>query len=94
MAQLSVSKAWDETRGIFVRDGSLLTAVALALLVLPQIIVGLVTVPGAGAATPAGRLVWLVAALVGVVGQIAIVRLALGHTTVGDAIGHGARRFL
>jgi hypothetical protein len=94
MAKLSVSKAWDDTRGIFARDGSLLTAVALALLVLPQIIVGLVAVPGSGSITPVARLVWIAAALIGVLGQIAIVRLALGHTTVGDAIEHGARRFL
>lgn len=94
MAKLSVSKAWDDTREIFARDGSLMTAVALALLVLPQIIVGLATVPGSGAMSVAGRVVWIAAALIGVVGQLAIVRLALGHTTVGAAIGHGARRFL
>jgi len=94
MAQLSVSKAWDDTREIFARDGSLIIAVALALFVLPQIIVGLITVPGSGVMSVTGRIVWIAAALIGVIGQLAIVRLALGHTTVGDAIAHGARRFL
>jgi len=94
MAQLSLSKAWDETRAIFARDGGLLIAVALAMLVLPETVVGLMT-PGGSSMTVVGRCVWLVGALIGIVGQIALVRLALGpSTTVGHAIGHGARRFL
>src|SRR6476659_767716 len=94
MAQLSLSRAWDETRAIFARDGGLLIAVALAMLVLPETVVGLMT-PGGSSMTVVGRCVWLVGALIGIVGQIALVRLALGpSTTVGHAIGHGARRFL
>jgi len=94
MAQLSLSSAWDETRAIFARDGGLLIAVALAMLVLPETVVGLIT-PGGSAMSLLGRCVWLIGALVGLIGQIALVRLALGpSTTVGQAIGHGARRFL
>ena len=91
--RLSLSKAWDECRRIFARDGGLLTAIALALLVLPQILTGVVA-PAEGSPSLAGRIIGLIAALVSVIGQLAIVRLALGpSTTVGQAIAHGARRF-
>ena len=92
MTRLSLSKAWEESRQIFKKDGGLLSAVALALLVLPQIVAGVVA-PGEEPSI-AGRLVGMLAALIGVVGQLAIVRLALGpSTTVAQAIGHGIRRF-
>lgn len=95
MAQLSLSRAWEETRGIFAHDGALLVSVALALLVLPATIVGLINPPGAGVTTLIGRIIWIVGGLVTLIGQIAIVRLALGpSTTVGQAIAHGGRRFL
>lgn len=95
MAQLSLSRAWDETRAIFAHDGALLISVALALLVLPGTIVGLVNPPGIGTATMIGRIVWIAGGLTSLIGQIAIVRLALGpSTTVGQAITHGGRRFL
>lgn len=91
---LSLSKAWDECRRIFARDGKLLTAIALALLVLPQIVTSVVSPPMHSAPSMAGRIIGLGAALIGVIGQLAIVRLALGpSTTVADAIRHGARRF-
>ncbi|MEO7277895.1 MAG: hypothetical protein ABIW33_07730, partial [Sphingomicrobium sp.] len=94
MARLSISQAWDETKRIFIRDGSLLTAVAGALLVLPNVIAGLVTPATDPASSSEGRVLTLIALFVGVVGQLAIVRLALGpSTTVGQAIGHGFRRF-
>src|SRR6476661_7254417 len=95
MAQLSLSRAWDDTRAIFAHDGALLVSVALALLVLPETIVGLINPPVAGTATLPGRIVWMVGGLISLIGQIAIVRLALGpSTTVGQAIAHGGRRFL
>jgi hypothetical protein len=95
MAQLSLSRAWDDTRDIFSRDGALLVSVALALFVLPETIVGLINPPVGGTTTLTGRLVWLAGALIGLIGQLAMVRLALGpSTTVGQAIAHGARRFL
>lgn len=95
--RLSISRAWDETREIFQRDGGLLVSVALALIVLPSIIVTIVAPAGTSAATsPSGmvQLLRLIDGLIGFVGQLAIIRLTLGPaTTVGAAIGHGARRF-
>ena len=92
--QLSLSKAWEECRRIFARDGSLLTAIALALLVLPQIVTGVVTPAMHAEPSLGGRIVELLAALTGVIGQLAIIRLALGpSTTVAEAIRHGMRRF-
>ena len=38
---LSISKAWDETKAILVRDGRLIGAVALALFVLPGLVLDL-----------------------------------------------------
>ena len=95
MPQLSISRAWEESRAIFTRDGGLLTAVALALLVLPATVAGLISPPFGGSATYLGRVVSIIAGCIGLAGQLAIVRLALGpSTTVGQAIQHGVRRFL
>lgn len=94
MPRLSLSIAWEEAKRILGRDGGLLTAVALALLVLPELVAGLASPTIEVEPTAFGRLVSLLAALIGVIGQLAIIRLALGpSTTVGDAIRHGARRF-
>ena len=96
MARLSISKAWDETRAILARDGKLLVSVALALIVLPAAILGLLSPPLATEA-PAGwiQVLSLVIALVGIAGQIAVIRLALAsQTVVKDAIAHGFRRLL
>ena len=96
MAGLSISKAWDETRAILARDGKLLVSVALALIVLPAAILGLLNPPLAGD-RPAGwiQAVSLVVALVGIAGQIAIIRLALASpTVVGEAIGYAFKRLL
>ena len=97
-ANLSISRAWDETREIFGRDGKLIIAVGLALIVLPQAVAGLVAPAGsaAGAGKPSGivQLMMLAVFLLSLWGQLSIVRLALGpSTTVGDAIQHGLRRF-
>jgi hypothetical protein len=92
--RLSLSKAWEESRRIFLSDGGLLIAVALGLLVLPQIIAGVVAPPTQAETTGIGRIATLAAALIGVIGQLAVVRLALGpSTSVGQAIAHGGRRF-
>ena len=94
MTRLSLSKAWDESRRIFASEGRLLIAVALGFLVLPEIVAGLIAPPVEGAQSPLGRIVTVCAALVGIIGQLAIIRLAIGPSlTVGQAIGHGARRF-
>lgn len=96
MAGLSISRAWDEAKQVIARDGSLLTTIALALFVLPGVVSEVAT-PEA----PAGELpklgYWtiltVIALLVSLVGQLAVIRLAIGsRLTVGEAIGHGARR--
>lgn len=97
MARLSISQAWVETRERLRRDGNLYLSVALALLVLPHTLAGLIVPggqvgPGAGGAAP---LLMLAVGLVSLIGQIALVRLASGPSaSVGEAIGHGARRLL
>ena len=94
-SRLSISKAWDQTRDIFRRDGSLLVSVALALIVLPEVVVGLIAPPQTPPTTSStDGLLRLAAGLIALVGQLALIRLALGpSTTVGAAIGHGTRRF-
>jgi hypothetical protein len=96
MTKLSISQAWDDSRAILARDGKLITTVALALFVLPGIILNLV-MPGTRSGTLAQMapfiVVGLVVLLISLTGQLAIIRLALGpHITVRDAIVHGARR--
>jgi hypothetical protein len=95
---LSISRAWEEARAVLARDGKLLGTVALAMFVLPGIVLD-VSMPDApaGQLPPAGPWVGvaLVAILISLVGQLAIIRLAIGsHLTVGEALQHGARRLL
>jgi hypothetical protein len=98
MPKLSLSQAWDETRAVLARDGRLFVAVALALFVLPGVVLDVVVpetrnneLPAAGAWV----IVAIIAALVSLAGQIAVIRLSMQpHMTVGEAIVHGARRLL
>lgn len=95
MRSLSISAAWDETKAVLARDGRLLFSVALALVALPTAIAGIVNPGGVNnAQTPLWiDLVTLIASLVALAGQLALIRLALGPSiTVGSAIGHGLRR--
>jgi hypothetical protein len=98
VAKLSISRAWDETRDVLGRDGRLLSTVAVALLALPSTVQTLVTpVTKPGELPPLGSwlIVLLITLLIGVVGQLAIARLALGsQTSVGEAISQGAKRLL
>jgi hypothetical protein len=96
MSKLSLSLAWDETKAILARDGQLFGAVALALFVLPGLIVN-VSVPATKSAElpPAGPWVAIavIAFLISLVGQLSVIRLAMGpHVSVGEAIAHGSRR--
>lgn len=98
MTKLSLSQAWDEARVILASDGRLFVAVALALFVLPGLILN-VSMPEMppGELPPPGP--WLavaaVAIVVSLVGQLAVIRLAIGpHVAVGTAIMHGLRRLL
>lgn len=93
MRRLSISAAWDESKGIFARDGQLVMAVALALIVLPQVVLAVVGAPVGSQATYVGRLIYFAVICLGFAAQIAIVRLAIGPSvTVGEAIGQGLRR--
>ena len=95
MAKLSISRAWDEARVVIGRDGGILSTVALALLVLPGLI-GDLFMPRGDPRTMlngSGGIIFVVIFLIGLVGQLAIVRIATGAgDTVGGAIGHAARR--
>lgn len=98
MAKLSISRAWDETRSILAHDGKLISTVALALFVLPGIILNIVT-PAIRAGEMPQPGLWLVVVvlvlLVSLMGQLSVIRLALGpHITVRDAIIHGAQRLI
>ena len=96
MANLSLSRAWDDTRGVMSRDGRLIVAVALAMLVLPGVLSDIVTPSSPDAQVPPvgwWTAVTIAALLIGLAGQLAIVRLALGpQLSVSEAIRHGIRR--
>jgi hypothetical protein len=96
MPKLSLSQAWDETRAVLARDGRLFLAVALALFVLPGLILSVsVPVPQPGRLPAPGPwiIIVLVAFLIWTVGQLAVIRLAIGpHVSVGEAIVQGAKR--
>lgn len=96
MSKLSLSRAWDETTRVLGRDGRLLLAVALALFVLPGLVLDVSmpeTVPGSLPPPGLWILIAFVALLVSLVGQLAVIRLSMEpHLSVGEAITHGARR--
>ena len=96
MSKLSLSRAWEETTRVLSRDGRLLLAVALALFVLPGLVLDVSmpeAVPGALPAPGTWMLIAFVALLVSLVGQLAVIRLSMEpHLSVGEAIMHGARR--
>ena len=98
MSTLSISKAWDETKDVLARDGRLIGAVALAAVLLPQAIAGVIAPPPnlSGEQPPSWMpVLTILVALAGIVGQIAVMRLALGPaTSVGEAIMHGLKRLL
>ena len=95
MSAFSISGAWDETKRVLERDGRLFASVALALIVLPAAIMGVLD-PRADQGEPAPgwlNLMVLVVSLISLAGQMALIRLALGPSvTVGGAISHGFRR--
>jgi hypothetical protein len=94
--RLSLSKAWDESRRVVARDFRLLSAVALALIVLPQTIFGAFAAPATpGDVSAAAQLALLVVALIAFAAQIALSRLAIPPSTaVGQAISRGLARCL
>jgi hypothetical protein len=96
MSKLSLSRAWEETTAVLARDGRLFVAIGLALFVLPGLIVG-VTMPQARTGELPAPGVWLAVALIAIVvwliGQLAVIWLAIRpQVAVGEAIIHGAKR--
>ena len=92
--RLSISKAWEETSAFISRETRLLVPIALALLFLPAVLAGLAGPTNRGEVPSGGFLTLLfVELLIGVIGQIAIARLALGHREpVGEVIRHAVMR--
>lgn len=95
MRGLSISTAWDETKAIVSRDGRLFISVALALVAFPAAISGLISPNGMGDSSAPlwAEILLILVSLIGLAGQLSLIRLALGPSiTVGGAIGHGVRR--
>jgi hypothetical protein len=95
MGTLSISSAWEETKALLARDGRLFGAVALALIVLPAAVMGVVDprVDPTESAPGWFNLLIFVVSLISLAGQLALIRLAFGPSvTVGGAISHGLRR--
>lgn len=94
--KLSIGKAWDEAKATLARDGSALSAIALALLVLPGAV--LETIAPSSLRDPSNpsiglQLIGLLVLLITLGGQIAISRIGLeAGGTVGQTIAHGFRR--
>jgi hypothetical protein len=94
MAALSISRAWEETKGHIATDGRLMAIVAAALVVLPGLIVEVIS-PASIRTESSVRdsVLLLVSSLLQLIGQLAIIRLAIAPSvSVGEAIGHGSRR--
>ena len=98
MVKLSLSRAWDEAKAVIRTESRLIAAVALAFFVLPQIVLW-ASMPE----TPVDQLpppgpwiaVLLIVLLVSLLAQLALTRMSMEpHISVGEAVGHGARRLL
>lgn len=87
MAKASISRAWEEARGILGKEARTLTTVALALLVLPSIIIGTLSpgaLSGAQSADVTTLILMVVAGVIGLVARITLARIAIGpRTTLG-----------
>lgn len=95
MRGLSISAAWDDTKVTLAKDGSLLATVALALIVLPQVVMAVIGVPVGPEASAVSRTLYIAVVLLGIVAQIALVRLAIPPSVVvKDAIATGLIRVL
>src|SRR5437868_8062995 len=87
MSSLSISVAWDQTKAILGHDGRLFATVALALIVLPEVVFAVVGVPIGTQATALSAISYLIVVLLGFVGQFALDLLAIWPSvTVGGVI--------
>ncbi len=96
MTKLSIGQAWGETIDVVKRAGRLIVPVALAFSVIPATLFALAVPP-----LPAGELpkpgglglLYPLLILAALIGQMAIMRLAIGPAaSVGEAIRHAFRR--
>jgi hypothetical protein len=95
MRQLSISAAWDETKAVLAHEGGLLATVALALIVLPQVVMAVAGVPVGPESTMLSRVLYIAVVLLGLVAQVALNRLAIPPPVlVRDAISTGLVRLL
>jgi hypothetical protein len=95
MRGLSISTAWEQTKAILIHDGGLLAAVALALIVLPQVLLAVAGVPVGPDSTTLSELLYIAVVLLGFVAQIALNRMAIGSAVmVREAIAEGFVRLL
>lgn len=95
MSSLSINKAWDESVAFINREVRLVFPLALAFFMLPSVLLGWAQPPGTVQESGVGVFISLLLLLLVLVGQIAIVRLALGWgDSVADAISRSARRAL
>lgn len=94
MTGLSISRAWEEAKASIAVDGKLMLIVAAALVALPEIIGSVILPESTRTETTLGStVVLLVTSILTLVGQLAIIRLAVAPAvSVGEAIAHGARR--
>jgi hypothetical protein len=94
MAALSISKAWEESKVRIAADGRLMAIVAAALIVFPGLIVEVISPSSIRTqSTFLESILFLISSLLALVGQLSIIRLAIAPSvSVGEAIGHGARR--
>jgi hypothetical protein len=95
MSSLSISAAWDEAKAILTRDARLYLSVALALIVLPQVVLAVAGSPVDAGASMLSKLVYAAVILLGLVAQVALNRLAIGPSvTVRDSISQGLVRVI
>ena len=98
MSKLSISRAWEESKAVLASDGKLIGTVALALFVLPGLVLNLAMPRTHSSEFPQPgpwMVIGLAAVLISLLGQLSMIRLAIGpHVSVGEAIAHGARRIL
>jgi hypothetical protein len=94
MAALSISKAWEESKVRIAADGRLMAIVAAALIVFPGLIVEVISPSSIRTqSTFLESILFLISSLLALVGQLSIIRRAIAPSvSVGEAIGHGARR--
>jgi hypothetical protein len=96
MTKLSIGQAWTETVEVMRREGRLIVPIALAFAVVPATLFALAVPP-----TPAGQmpepgawsLLYPVLILAALIGQMAIMRIAIGPAaSVAESIQHALRR--